>query len=80
MLEYGRKPSIGSVIDYGITEGHAHWNLTPKELIEIAQHLDQARQTSSGAVAVDTGEFTGRSPKDRFIVDVAAGAPLLLIT
>ncbi len=68
MLEYGRKPSIGSVVDYGITEGHAHWNLSPKELIEIAEQLDQARQTSSGAIAIDTGEFTGRSPKDKFTV------------
>jgi phosphoenolpyruvate carboxykinase (ATP) len=68
MLEYGRKPSIGSVIDYGITEGQAHWNLSPSELIEIAEHLNQARPTSSGAIAIDTGEFTGRSPKDKFTV------------
>jgi phosphoenolpyruvate carboxykinase (ATP) len=68
MLEYGRKPSMGSVIDYGITEGHAHWNLTPKELIDIAEQFDQAKQTSNGAIAIDTGEFTGRSPKDKFTV------------
>lgn len=59
---------MGSVIDYGITEGHAHWNLTPNELIDIAEQLDQAKQTSSGAIAIDTGEFTGRSPKDKFTV------------
>ncbi len=29
---------------------------------------EQATQTTSGAVAVDTGIFTGRSPKDKYIV------------
>ncbi|MBX2878986.1 MAG: phosphoenolpyruvate carboxykinase (ATP) [Granulosicoccus sp.] len=30
--------------------------------------LEKAVVTSSGAVAVDTGKFTGRSPKDKYIV------------
>lgn len=46
----------------------AYWNLPPAELIEETVILGQGVLTSTGALAVDTGEFTGRSPKDRFIV------------
>jgi phosphoenolpyruvate carboxykinase (ATP) len=68
MQEIGRKPSNGSVIDLGITQGVAHWNLSPKELATIAVAKGQATITDSGAIAVNTGEFTGRSPKDKFTV------------
>jgi phosphoenolpyruvate carboxykinase (ATP) len=33
-----------------------------------AQGFERGTVTSSGAVAVDTGRFTGRSPKDKYIV------------
>ncbi len=68
MLEIGKKPSNGTVTDIGITEGKAHWNLDPEELIAIATKQGQAKETSLGAIAIDTGEFTGRSPKDKFTV------------
>jgi phosphoenolpyruvate carboxykinase (ATP) len=68
MLELGRKPENATVMDLGILDGIAHWNLTADELIAMSVAKGQARQTSSGAIAVDTGEFTGRSPKDKFIV------------
>ena len=45
-----------------------HWNLSPKELANIAIKKGQACLTSTGAININTGEFTGRSPKDRFIV------------
>lgn len=37
---------------------------------EIFEHeiADGNTLTSSGAVAIDTGRFTGRSPKDKYIV------------
>lgn len=38
---------------------------------ETAEHLEGYEQgivTTSGAIAVDTGKFTGRSPKDKYIV------------
>src|ERR1044072_6816689 len=68
MLEYGIKPANGSVSHLGIRDGKAHWNLPPHQLAVIAVQLNQAKLTSSGAIAIDTGEFTGRSPKDKFTV------------
>lgn len=68
MLELGIKPENCSVRDLGILDGKAFWNLSPEHLMDIAVEKEQARETSTGAIAVDTGEFTGRSPKDRFIV------------
>lgn len=68
MLELGRKPQNTSLRDLGILYGKAHWNLTPKELSRIAVARENAKRTNTGAIAIDTGEFTGRSPKDKFIV------------
>jgi phosphoenolpyruvate carboxykinase (ATP) len=44
------------------------WNLGPAELIEEALSNQEGHLTSTGAFMCDTGQFTGRSPKDRFIV------------
>ena len=68
MLELGRKPENTSLRDLGILDGKAHWNLTQKELVQISLRSEGAKKTTTGAIAVDTGEFTGRSPKDKFIV------------
>src|SRR5687768_11748839 len=68
MKELGVRPHNFSITDLGIKEGIAHWNLSPEELASISLRQGSAVVTSSGAIAVDTGEFTGRSPKDKFIV------------
>ena len=44
------------------------WNLEPAELIEETLMKGQGVLTNTGALAVNTGEFTGRSPKDRYVV------------
>ena len=69
MQEHGKKAANASVSDYGINDAIAHWNLDPAELAKIAVDKGQATVSSTGAIAVNTGEFTGRSPKDRFIVE-----------
>lgn len=46
----------------------AHSNLTPAELVEAALQRGEGQLADSGALAADTGEFTGRSPKDKFCV------------
>lgn len=48
--------------------GNVFWNLTPAELVEDTILLGQGQLTDTGAIAIETGEFTGRSPKDRFVV------------
>jgi len=48
--------------------GNQFWNLSPAELVEDTIINGQGVLTDSGAIAIETGEFTGRSPKDRFVV------------
>lgn len=48
--------------------GNQFWNLSPAELVEDTIINGQGILTDTGAIAIETGEFTGRSPKDRFIV------------
>ncbi|MBU3028154.1 phosphoenolpyruvate carboxykinase (ATP) [Zobellia galactanivorans] len=57
-----------SLKSYGITHDNLHYQLSPSELHAIALEKKMGKEASSGALAVNTGEFTGRSPKDRFIV------------
>lgn len=47
------------------------FQLSPAQLVEAALKRNEGKLTENGALAIDTGEFTGRSPKDRFIVDDA---------
>ena len=46
----------------------AHWNLGTAHLVEHAIRAGQGHLVAGGALAVETGQFTGRSPKDKFIV------------
>jgi phosphoenolpyruvate carboxykinase (ATP) len=46
----------------------AFWNLGPAELIEHAIKNGEGFLSDKGAFTADTGKFTGRSPKDRYIV------------
>ena len=45
-----------------------NWNLTEPALYEYAIKRDEARLGFGGALMVDTGVHTGRSPKDKFVV------------
>ncbi|HLW20191.1 MAG TPA: phosphoenolpyruvate carboxykinase (ATP) [Cyclobacteriaceae bacterium] len=53
---------------YGLKSKEAHWNLRGERLQEITLQKNMGRETSNGTLAINTGEFTGRSPQDRFLV------------
>src|ERR671933_635413 len=46
-----------------------HLNLSVPSLIEVAIQRKEGKLSSSGALSVKTGKFTGRSPDDKYIVD-----------
>src|SRR5699024_2612855 len=62
-----QKPSMTT---YGFqnNDNSVHYQLTPKELQRLTIENNQGKETADGVLAVETGEFTGRSPKDRIIV------------
>ena len=68
MIEKDIEIENSNIEDLGIKNAKIHWNLSPQELTKIAIASGQATQTSMGAINISTGEFTGRSPMDRFIV------------
>jgi phosphoenolpyruvate carboxykinase (ATP) len=48
--------------------GDVHWNPTTSQLYNHALRRGDGVITEGGPLAVDTGEHTGRSPKDKFVV------------
>ena len=70
MNEFGKRGKHANLNDsIGLTNlGNVFWNLTPAELVEDTIINGQGVLTDTGAIAIETGEFTGRSPKDRFVV------------
>jgi phosphoenolpyruvate carboxykinase (ATP) len=46
----------------------AHWNLPPARLVEMAVQRGEAMLASEGPLVCDTGQHTGRSPGDKFLV------------
>lgn len=69
MQHIGLKNPNADLTKVGLSElGKVYWNTDPAELVEIAVNNGQGEVADSGALAVNTGKFTGRAPKDRFIV------------
>jgi phosphoenolpyruvate carboxykinase (ATP) len=52
-----------------LATGKIHTNLSVPQLVEAAVSRGEATLSDRGALRADTGKYTGRSPKDKFIVD-----------
>ncbi|MEM7107132.1 MAG: phosphoenolpyruvate carboxykinase (ATP) [Bacteroidota bacterium] len=72
MEEKGLKSNVKGLDAYGISNASVvYWNQTPAQLIEHALWNREGHLADNGALCCDTGAFTGRSPKDRFVVEDA---------
>jgi len=69
MKNVGLKNESASLTSLGFSAPDTvYWNLSAAKLIEMTLKLGQGTLNDTGALMVDTGEFTGRSPKDKFTV------------
>ncbi len=69
MENAGVRPSRHDLSRHGLQHVQtAYWNLGSAQLIEKAIQRREGMLSSNGAFVVRTGQFTGRSPKDKYIV------------
>jgi phosphoenolpyruvate carboxykinase (ATP) len=62
-------PDRSELAQHGLeVTGRIHWHPTTSQLYSHALARGEALLAEGGALVVDTGEHTGRSPKDKFIV------------
>ena len=58
-----------ALINLGIrTAENVHYQLSPEELTQQTVTRKEGVLNDTGALVINTGEFTGRSPRDKFIV------------
>ena len=55
-----------------LTNGNMHIQLSVPQLVEKVLARNEGILTSTGAVKAETGKYTGRSPKDKYIVEEAS--------
>ena len=69
-MEQTGKPSAYGLENHGLENlKAAHWNLPIPALYEHSLRRGESELAAGGGLVVTTGEYTGRSPKDKFIVD-----------
>ncbi len=61
--------SMIQLAEMEIKLGSVHQNLSVPSLVEMIISRNEGILSSTGALSVKTGKFTGRSPDDKFIVD-----------
>jgi phosphoenolpyruvate carboxykinase (ATP) len=68
-MNYGRVNSTMKLEDQGITGlACVHYNLLEPSLMEVALKAGEGTLGQGGTFLVSTGKYTGRSPKDKFVV------------
>src|SRR3989442_2083025 len=55
-----------------VAPGKVHWNLSVAQLVEESVRRGEGILTASGALNAMTGSRTGRSPRDKWVVEQAA--------
>ena len=69
MQSRGVNPSRFDLNQHGILNvNQAYWNLGTAALVENAIRRREGLLASGGALVVRTGQYTGRSPDDKFVV------------
>ncbi|MGB0981951.1 MAG: phosphoenolpyruvate carboxykinase (ATP) [Winogradskyella sp.] len=68
MVNHTQSTKTISLENYGIKNAKINYQLPSSQLHKETIDKGQGTEASSGALAVNTGKFTGRSPMDRFIV------------
>lgn len=63
-----KTPKNRNLKKYGLENGLAGWNLDGETLQKLTIEKGMGTETENGTLCVNTGQFTGRSPKDRFLV------------
>lgn len=72
MLNFGLSGSYGPE-NHGLYNLKAvYWNLVPAELVEHAVARQEGQMVISGALSVNTGKHTGRSPADKFLAQTTS--------
>ena len=70
MKNFGLKNATADLSQLGLEQsGNVYWNLSPAELIERTVQSGEGTLADNGALVIKTGEFTGRAPEDRFVVE-----------
>ncbi|HEY0555613.1 MAG TPA: phosphoenolpyruvate carboxykinase (ATP), partial [Thermoanaerobaculia bacterium] len=69
MKNEGPVVSSFGVDQQGITGAETvYWNLPPARLVEMAVRRGEAVLAAEGPIVAETGQHTGRSPNDKFVV------------
>src|SRR5689334_5792260 len=69
MKETGIRNPKHDLSEYGFKNlSIVNWNWSQDELINRTVDKKSGALTDTGALTVDTGEFTGRAPKDKYVV------------
>jgi phosphoenolpyruvate carboxykinase (ATP) len=60
---------IGDELQELLSGKNVHMQLSVPQLVEKATSRGEAKLTADGAITAQTGKYTGRSPKDKYIVE-----------
>ena len=67
-----------NLADLGVKQAQQiYCNLSVPQLVEHAIQRGEGQLTDTGALCIETGKYTGRSPQDRFIVDEPSSRALV---